>query len=119
MNDYKDKIQKVRQLKTNRTSEEAYDQMIKMNPLVYVADDQRHLVCKPYSIENLHRMAEELNIKRCWFHKDHYDIPKRRIEEIQGKCEIVSPKEIVRIIEGYEDPNFFKRKDGTIVAVRG
>jgi len=45
-------------------------------------------------------MAEDLNIKRCWFHKNHYDIPKRRINEIEGKCLIVSTKEIVAIIKG-------------------
>jgi len=43
-------------------------------------------------------MAKDLNIKRCWFHKDHYDIPMRRIEEIMEKCEVVSSKEIVKII---------------------
>lgn len=43
-------------------------------------------------------MAKELNIKRCWFHKNHYDIPKTRVEEIEKKCKIVSPKEIVEII---------------------
>lgn len=66
--------------------------------LEYVCDDARHLVCVPYSIENLHRMAMELGIKRCWFHRDHYDIPKRRIDEIKSKCRIVETKEIVRII---------------------
>lgn len=43
-------------------------------------------------------MAEELKIKRCWFHKNHYDIPKKRIEEITMKCRVVSSKEIVEII---------------------
>ncbi len=43
-------------------------------------------------------MAKELNIKRCWFHKNHYDIPKRRFEEIKNKCIILSPREIVDII---------------------
>jgi FMN phosphatase YigB (HAD superfamily) len=66
----------------------------------YVTDKKRHLVCVPYSIENLHKMAEDLGINRCWFHKDHYDIPKRRIQEIESLCEIVSSKEIVRIING-------------------
>lgn len=64
----------------------------------YVTDRKRHLVCVPYSIEGLHQIAKELSIKRCWFHKNHYDIPKRRIVEIESKCEIVSPKEILRII---------------------
>jgi hypothetical protein len=44
-------------------------------------------------------MGEILLIKKCWFHKDHYDIPKTRIEEIMAKCIVVSPKEIVRIIK--------------------
>lgn len=64
----------------------------------YFCDTKRHLVCVPYSIENLHKMADALGIKRCWFHKDHYDIPKTRIAEIAAKCEVVSSKEIVKII---------------------
>ena len=64
----------------------------------YYCDDKRHLVCKPYSIVNLHEMAKNLNIKRCWFHRTHYDIPKTRIDEIKSKCIVVSSKDIVRII---------------------
>jgi len=69
----------------------------------YYCDNQRHLVCVPYSIENLHKMAEDLGIKKCWFHNKngrwHYDIPKRRIEEIQKKCFIVSPTYILDIMK--------------------
>lgn len=65
----------------------------------YYCDDNRHLVCKPYSIENLHKMAEYLGIKKCWFHKNHYDIPKKRIIEIQSKCEVVTDREILGIIK--------------------
>jgi len=68
----------------------------------YYCDEMRHLVCVPYSIENLHLMAEDLNIKRCWFHKvkfAHYDIPKRRIKEIQDKCNLVTSKDILNIIK--------------------
>lgn len=68
--------------------------------MTYYCDNSRHLVCSPYSTDNLHSMARDLGIKRCWFHKDHYDIPKTRIEEIQGKCTVVSSKEIVKIIGG-------------------
>lgn len=64
----------------------------------YLTDGKRHLICVPYSVSNLHKMAEELGIARCWFHKNHYDVPKRRQEEIESKCEVVSSKEIVRII---------------------
>ena len=66
----------------------------------YICDNKRHLICKPYSIENLHIMAKHLEIKRCWFHKNHYDIPKLRIKEITDKCTVVNSKEIVRIIKG-------------------
>lgn len=66
----------------------------------FYTDGKRHLVCVPYSVENLHSMAESLNIKKCWFHRDHYDIPKRRIEEIESQCEIVSPRQILAIIQG-------------------
>jgi hypothetical protein len=44
-------------------------------------------------------MAADLDIKKCWFHKDHYDIPKKRIEEITAKCKLVSSKEIIKIIK--------------------
>ncbi len=65
----------------------------------FFCDNKRHLVCKPYSIENLHETAVQLGIKKCWFHKNHYDIPKTRIKEIMSKCTIVSSKEIINIIK--------------------
>lgn len=71
--------------------------------LKYFCDSNRHLVCLPFSVENLHKMARDLNIKRCWFHASathkHYDIPKNRIAEIINRCEIVSPKRILEIIK--------------------
>ena len=71
--------------------------------LRYLCDDQRHLVCFPYSIDGLHRMAEDLGIKRCWFHRSgrlsHYDIPKRRIAEVTARCEIVSSRTILSVIK--------------------
>lgn len=57
------------------------------------------LVCLPYSLSNLHATARDLGIKQCWFHKNHYDIPKLRIAEIEAKCLIVSSSDIVRIIK--------------------
>lgn len=71
---------------------------------VYVCDDARHLVCLPYSVEGLHRMAADLGIKRCWYHPskdhEHYDIPKRRIAEIKAKCRVVDSRTILGIIKG-------------------
>ena len=56
----------------------------------------------PYTKENLHTMASDLGIKRCWYHADklypHYDIPKRRIAEIRAKTIQVSPSELLSII---------------------
>ena len=74
----------------------------------YLCDTSRHLICLPYSMTNLHKMAYDLGIKRCWFHagdKPHYDIPKRRIAEITEKCEIVSSQEIVNIIKNFKAKN--------------
>jgi Protein of unknown function (DUF4031) len=70
-----------------------------MLQLEYLTDGKRHLICVPYSKENLHQMAEELGIKKCWFHGgNHYDIPKRRIAEIEAKCRMVDSREIVLTI---------------------
>ncbi len=68
--------------------------------MTYYCDEARHLVCLPYAVENLHAMAQALLVHRAWFHRDHYDIPKRRIEEIMSMCTVVSSRDIVRIIKG-------------------
>ena len=64
----------------------------------YYCDKYRHLVCIPYSIENLHTMAENLGIRKCWFHKSHYDIPKKRIGEITKKCILIKSQRLLNII---------------------
>lgn len=69
----------------------------------FLCDSKRHLICEPYSIDNLHIMADILNIKRCWYHNckfPHYDIPKKRISEISNKCEMISSKDLLSIIKG-------------------
>jgi hypothetical protein len=50
-------------------------------------------------------MADDLGIKRCWFHKgkngkSHYDIPKSKLKEITVKCEIISSKDMIKIMRG-------------------
>lgn len=67
--------------------------------MIYYTDGKRHLICSPYSIENLHAMANNLGINRCWFHKNHYDIPKKDIDRIEKQCIIISTKDIIRIIK--------------------
>jgi hypothetical protein len=78
------------------------------------SDNQRHLVCWPYTLENLHATAQFLGIKRCWFHggrrKDgdrnlnagnaHYDVPKKRVEEIYARTERLTTREVLSIIKG-------------------
>ncbi len=66
----------------------------------FYCDKNRHLVCKPYSVDNLHRMAVWLGINKSWFHKNHYDIPYRKQDEIMKKCKIVNSRTIVKIIKG-------------------
>ena len=66
--------------------------------LKFLCDSNRHLICEPYSIANLHAMAAALGIKRWWFSGDHYDIPERRIMDVMNKCQIVSTREIIIII---------------------
>lgn len=69
----------------------------------YLTDRKRHLVCLPYSIENLHKMANDLDINRRWYHSGefpHYDIPKKRLDEISARCELISSRDIIRIIRG-------------------
>jgi hypothetical protein len=64
----------------------------------------RHLVCTPFSIENLHRMAEHLRIGRHFFHSSsrfpHYDIPKRRMNEIIPLTIVVTTRVILKIVKG-------------------
>jgi hypothetical protein len=67
-----------------------------------VCDNKLHLICEPYSVEGLHRVAERLGIKRCWFHKTpgkaHYDIPKTRIAEVTAQCRVVTSRELLGLI---------------------
>lgn len=72
----------------------------KFEDMQFYTDGKRHLVCLPYTTENLHKMADQLGIHRCWFHKDHYDIPKLRIAEIESKCIMVRSRDIVLIKHG-------------------
>lgn len=81
--------------------------------MIYVTDGRRHLVCLPYSTDNLHAIATDFGIKRCWFHRDHYDIPIRRKAEIESRCIFVSSKDIVRIIRGvYDRTDYLSGVDG-------
>jgi FMN phosphatase YigB (HAD superfamily) len=75
----------------------------RMDNITIYYDNQRHLVCKPYSKENLHRAAESIGIKRCWFHRNHYDIPKKMVGKLPEHCIEVQPREILNIIKGRDN----------------
>lgn len=44
-------------------------------------------------------MAQLFRIKRCWFYRTHYDIPKLRVKEILPLVARVSSREILNIIQ--------------------
>lgn len=70
--------------------------------LKYYSDDSRHLICVPYTRENLMVMMKDLNINPCWLHRStflHVDIPKRRIAEIQARTTVISGRELVTMIK--------------------
>lgn len=70
--------------------------------LEYYCDKKRHLVCKPYSVENLHIMAMLLSVNKCNYHggdKPHYDIPRTFYSRVSKECKIVSEREILQIIQ--------------------
>jgi len=60
-------------------------------------------------------MARDLAIGKHWFHKDHYDIPIRRVEEIKTRCELVSTRTICLIKSG----QFMKLPLGEVCTVCG
>lgn len=76
--------------------------------LTFLTDGKYHLICKPFTISNLHKMANILNIDKCHFeysahgHLPHYDIPRKRKHEIEEKCVFVKWREIVEIIKSSE-----------------
>jgi len=75
--------------------------------LVFYCDKARHLVCWPYTVENLHRMAKDLGIKRCWFHNGsyaHYDLPKKRVAEISAKCRVITSRQLLFLVRDGQIP---------------
>lgn len=85
------------------------------NKLAYICDDQRHIICVPYTIANLHAMARHLGINRCWYHSSsrypHYDMPKRRIDELKQMCTLVSPGELLNVIKDYKGDDLTKHRE--------
>lgn len=67
--------------------------------MIFVNDTKGNLICVPYSIENLHKMAAELGIKRKYFKKNHYKITNAKIwDKIKDKNRILETDLIGDII---------------------
>lgn len=74
-----------------------------MHNVRYLYDKIRHLVCVPYSVANLHAMANELRIGRHWYDPKpypHYDVPKRMMQSIGSRATLVRPREVLAIVKG-------------------
>jgi hypothetical protein len=77
-----------------------------IDDLTYFYDEQSHLVCRPFSLSNLHAMAADLGIKRCWFHNGgggrfpHYDVPNKLQAHVAANAVLISPRETLDIIKG-------------------
>lgn len=81
-----------------------------MAVLTYYCDNNGHLVCRPYTVHNLHDMAEKLKIHSSWFHtgegiadtlvkKPHYKIALSRRGEFRKLCTTVTTEELKLITE--------------------
>ena len=67
--------------------------------LLYLTDGHRNVICVPYSIENLHKMADDLGIKRSWFKEDHYEIPDSYYPQFEDKCERVTTPTLFKTVK--------------------
>lgn len=68
----------------------------------FLYDKHRHLICVPYSIINLHVMADLLGIGRHWYHSGkypHYDLPKKYMSRIGEYAEEITSRELLMIIK--------------------
>lgn len=67
-----------------------------------VCDRHGRLVCVPFSIENLHRVARRLHVKKQWFSGPrrfpHYRVPISLMIEVRVRCEVASTRRVVEII---------------------
>jgi hypothetical protein len=75
---------------------------ILVDPAIWPWRDRRwaHLV-SDRSLEELHRFADGLGLRRAWFQGDHYDIPSEvRAEAIRRGAQPVSSAELVRRLRG-------------------
>lgn len=65
---------------------------------VYLTDGRKNIICLPYTEENLHEMAKELEIPERYFNKNRYTIPDTLRDNIEDKCSFVSSQTLFRTI---------------------
>lgn len=66
--------------------------------LVYITDGVGNVICLPYSVENLHKMADDLGIKKTWYRDGHYKVPKEIAEDLEEKCDKVTTTTLFRTV---------------------
>lgn len=50
------------------------------------------------SIDELHKFAAMINVKRCWFHKDHYDLNEEHFHDaVLAGAIVVTSRELVQL----------------------
>ena len=75
-----------------------------LRKLDMIYTDNVHLISDT-SLDELHKFASSVNIKRCWYHSSskwkHYDIPKRMRKDFARDhgVRLVTSREIVTILK--------------------
>ena len=76
--------------------------MTRFDSLIYCLDDDLHLICMPYSDENIRMMAEHLKLVRNWLvsgrHK-YYEVPLHEAQRIASQTLRVSHGQLISVIE--------------------
>lgn len=73
---------------------------------MYLADDSRHLVAVPSTLEATRAMADDMGIRRHWIHATpnhrHVDIPVRSVARVLAdpRVRVVSSRQIVSAQRG-------------------
>jgi len=50
------------------------------------------------STEELHKFAAMIDVKRCWFHKDHYDLSQDKFDDaVLSGAIVVTSRELVQL----------------------
>lgn len=66
--------------------------------LIYITDGVGNVICLPYSVENLHKMADDLGIAKRWYRDGHYKVPKEIADDLEEKCDKVTTTTLFRTV---------------------